>query len=386
MSTEAFDQSYEKWNVSRWVTYPKGCNLPDFVDYDWNRAFAHHGTRYLPEHRAYPGKSHLYDAITPRELVVTVHAEMGKQYHTLLAPCPHNGIHGTAVERRYYSALLQEGFVTRDIDEWIQRKNWSGALRRKLVKNRVNLASSVAEYRESASMFVVVAKRLFEAYRDIRHGRFPKFKRWSVSDIPASILYYNFGVAPLVGDLFSVVEALRLKLTAPITVRTSASVRRDLAAENVQFGGNEFQLSGDIRQRATIYYDMDPEQYASEYFDFGNPIEWAWELIPFSFVLDWVLPVGDYLESLDNLNGLSNIRGVVTTKVYERAYGRWGQASVNEEAFRSYTRTYKRDVITSVPIPLPSWNPSPSYMKLLNAGSILTTMRLNAFPMLKFLR
>jgi len=367
------------------MKYPPNC-LPDVIDYDWNGAFVHRGTRYLPSHRTYPGKEHLYDALTGREPVSTAHAEYGKQYHTVLTPCPHNGIHGTVHDRRYYSAVNHPGFITRDISQWIQRKTWAGALRRKLVKGRVNLASSVAEYRESASMFVSLAKRLFEAYRDIRHGRFPKFKRWSVSDIPASILLYNFGVAPLVGDLYSVVEALRLKLSAPITCRTSASVKRDLAGENIHWAGMQYQLSGSIRQRATIYYDMDPEQFASEYFDFGNPIEWVWELIPFSFVLDWVLPVGDYLESLDNLNGLSNIRGVVTTKVYEHANGRWDQASIVEAPFRSYMRTYQRDLIDTIPIPLPSWNPSPSYMKLLNAGSILTTMRLNAYPMLKFLR
>jgi hypothetical protein len=34
-----------------------------------------------------------------------------------------------------------------------------------------------------------------------------------------------------------------------------------------------------------------------------NPLLVAWELVPFSFVVDWFLPIGNYLESLDSLLG-----------------------------------------------------------------------------------
>lgn len=30
-----------------------------------------------------------------------------------------------------------------------------------------------------------------------------------------------------------------------------------------------------------------------------NPLEVIWELVPFSFVADWFLPIGDYLSALD---------------------------------------------------------------------------------------
>jgi hypothetical protein len=46
---------------------------------------------------------------------------------------------------------------------------------------------------------------------------------------------------------------------------------------------------------------------------FTNPINLGWELIPFSFVLDWFLPVGQYLEALSAWDGLDFKQGYKTT-------------------------------------------------------------------------
>lgn len=40
-----------------------------------------------------------------------------------------------------------------------------------------------------------------------------------------------------------------------------------------------------------------------------DPLTLAWELIPFSFVVDWFLPVGTYLSQLTALNGLTLMNG-----------------------------------------------------------------------------
>lgn len=46
-----------------------------------------------------------------------------------------------------------------------------------------------------------------------------------------------------------------------------------------------------------------------------NPLEIAWELVPFSFVVDWFLPVGAYLEQLTALSGLSLSDACTTTNI-----------------------------------------------------------------------
>jgi hypothetical protein len=46
---------------------------------------------------------------------------------------------------------------------------------------------------------------------------------------------------------------------------------------------------------------------------FTNPISLAWELLPFSFVADWFLPIGDYFEALEAWKGMTFLGGSKTT-------------------------------------------------------------------------
>jgi hypothetical protein len=47
-----------------------------------------------------------------------------------------------------------------------------------------------------------------------------------------------------------------------------------------------------------------------------NPIAVAWELVPFSFAVDWFLPVGNTLSALTAGQGLTWLGGYITKRVY----------------------------------------------------------------------
>lgn len=76
---------------------------------------------------------------------------------------------------------------------------------------------------------------------------------------------------------------------------------------------------------------------------FTNPVNLTWELLPYSFVVDWFLPIGPYLETLSAWGGLVFVDG------FQTDYGkRITSSSVNwsgslpaspdtaEEAYGSY--------------------------------------------------
>jgi hypothetical protein len=46
-----------------------------------------------------------------------------------------------------------------------------------------------------------------------------------------------------------------------------------------------------------------------------NPLEIAWELLPYSFVVDWFVPIGDWVSSLDALLGIEFVHGSRTQKI-----------------------------------------------------------------------
>jgi hypothetical protein len=58
-----------------------------------------------------------------------------------------------------------------------------------------------------------------------------------------------------------------------------------------------------------------------------NPAALAWELVPFSFVADWFVPVGDYLNCLDAALGYSFLGGSKTE--------RWMHHSKTEAGWRT---------------------------------------------------
>lgn len=55
---------------------------------------------------------------------------------------------------------------------------------------------------------------------------------------------------------------------------------------------------------------------------FTNPVNLAWELLPFSFVVDWFLPIGPYLETLSQWDGLEFLDGYQTNFLRKRSLGR----------------------------------------------------------------
>lgn len=88
-----------------------------------------------------------------------------------------------------------------------------------------------------------------------------------------------------------------------------------------------------------------------------NPALLAWELLPYSFVVDWFLPVGNYLESLNAFSGFSFVSGWVsyrTEQWYSVEYN--GKVTNGTYGFQYrkgfgeiYRARYQRDVLSSFP-------------------------------------
>lgn len=291
------------------VQYPPGC-LDSYVQSQYTVFEGHSYTNRPRESRLRPVK--LSENLTPRAQAWTAHEVRGNQFRRVYSPCPHGNIHGNVITDMYFGGLTTHSFTPFSEAEKTADTT-SLPLRKKIGKLKYNLSSSVAEYRESVKLFLKTARVVHKAYREIRQGKFSLFKKRKLKDIPASVLSYNFGIAPLTEDTFSAIEVLRFRMEQPLSRRMSAgtSVRR---SADFFYGGWNVRAKGQLQQRTTIYFDILPSMSLSGDFDFGNPVEWVWELIPFSFVVDWLIPVGEYLGTLDAMYGLGNVRGTVTTR------------------------------------------------------------------------
>lgn len=69
-------------------------------------------------------------------------------------------------------------------------------------------------------------------------------------------------------------------------------------------------------KRIKFHYRVDNEILRTlSQLSLTNPLEVAWELVPFSFVVDWMLPIGDYLSNMSALHGIEPLGYSVGDKI-----------------------------------------------------------------------
>lgn len=156
-----------------------------------------------------------------------------------------------------------------------------------------------------------------------------KRKKGTVGDAAADLwLQYRYGIRPLVRSL----EDYQAALTAGYNPEFEAQVTYVEEQKWVAFDNKGSYAGFDYRLLETGYSKRSVRYKAVVSFADslkarirGNPVAealgTAWELIPYSFVLDWIVKVGDYINQLNLPTLTSSFRYVRTTKDLTRFVG-----------------------------------------------------------------
>lgn len=156
-------------------------------------------------------------------------------------------------------------------------------------------------------------------------GRNPKFRGKGPSitkSVAENWLELQYGWKPLLQDIHGSFEALS-KLNEDESfvhrVMASATVQTD---ENYTFPVNVLPSSAGNHKsliltrsscRIVVRYRIEsPLKSFLAQTGFTNPINLVWEILPWSFVLDWFIPIGPYLETLSAWDGLTFMDGART--------------------------------------------------------------------------
>lgn len=139
-------------------------------------------------------------------------------------------------------------------------------------------------------------------------------------------LEYRYAVRPLVIDLKNALNALdKVISSGRLTARGREYVVGETSSNGVinpNANSNSVgvtytkQVKTNIKARAGCLYVIDGQVATLlDVLGLDQPIEAVWELIPFSFMLDWVFSIGDLLESWFKSSGLSVLASWVTLRV-----------------------------------------------------------------------
>ncbi len=118
-----------------------------------------------------------------------------------------------------------------------------------------------------------------------------------------------------------------------------------------------------------------PNLFLASRLGLTNPAAVAWELVPYSFVVDWFVNVGDYLNQFSEFHGVTLINPYHT--IYTRMKGKgakWYHPTPDYwrgyELFCSGNRTVRNLGFPSITLrPKPGWFLSPS--RALTAASLV---------------
>jgi len=182
----------------------------------------------------------------------------------------------------------------------------------KLKDAKVNLGVSFGERKQAAGMMLDRLGKIANAYRAFKQGRFRDAARnlglgWK--DAPRNWLEYQYGWKPMLGDIYTACREINEKdrSSPPRTqyyvraMRSDHSESKTVTASN-SVGARKIYIDEhtfDVQVR----FDFKPKENMGhlqtlDQWGVFNPLEIAWELVPFSFVVDWAVPVGQYLSAL----------------------------------------------------------------------------------------
>lgn len=176
-----------------------------------------------------------------------------------------------------------------------------------------NLWESTFEYKQTLALFHGPLKYLFRFFR--KNGE--KMRKMGPAE---AWLAYRYGVKPFVEDMNAIVNGLKL----PIGVRRETTREHGEISErsvtNALGGDNVAQVTiNKLKTDLVSVRAMSIDEHVANLrdnigFSSKGLITVPWDLIPFSFVLDWFVSLGDFLKAYAPTPGYKTIGACLTVE------------------------------------------------------------------------
>jgi hypothetical protein len=224
----------------------------------------------------------------------------GKTYQYFGDSCPPSDGYGIAYCHSNYGPKTTVNQYNRAITEALSM----------LQSNETNLSESIATIGQTLGMlngaWAQLALALLSFLRLNKSGAiFPKRgqpgyrldRNRPMPDWADLWLEFVYGHAPLMGDIERGLLLLEKQLAKPTTMSVDKTVTYTDTLQPIgRWSFSGYQIS---RVRVKIVADIKfPKLKVADQFGLLNPFSTAWELTPWSFALDWLIPIGAFIANL----------------------------------------------------------------------------------------
>lgn len=213
-----------------------------------------------------------------------------------------------------------------------------------------------------------------------------------ISNVLANgVLQVQYGIRPLLSDVIGAAELLAQKVSREVA--NKVTVKHDFVYDfkgtyNGNGGTCNIATTGKCSRHITVRYGVtygkgNEVVHTVAQLGITNPLLIAWELTPWSFVIDWFIPIGNYISSLDATLGLEFKEGYVSTKSmtvdhYDCTLTPRNMVSydIGHATKHSDSTQFTREVLTSFPTAsLPTFKNPLSWEHALNGVALLVGLK-----------
>jgi hypothetical protein len=266
-------------------------------------------------------------------------------------------------------------------------------MRSRLRNNSFNFGQTLGEMNETVRTMADLARNYVQLWKQLKNGR-PLRPDWSAhtlrvggfsKDLAKAYLTFQYGIKPIMNDLYNMAKVLREGLNSP----NFASISVD--ALDPDFPGpwdtypqqeeGYLWYSGTVQRGMTsgIHFRIDsPQAFDLWRYGITNPLSIAWELVPLSFVVDWFTGIGNFIDGLQKPVGLNFESGYETTwisnQISYNVGGTVGAPDVPIRITKDGTRTAEVRTFAMKRELLPWLVPAVPYSTIVISGSQATSL------------
>lgn len=207
-------------------------------------------------------------------------------------------------------------------------------------------------------------KRMIKAvFTGVNYIRSFSPKRWA-----SKWLEYQYGWHPLLMDIYGIIDntykaARNGGMRVDVRASEPSNINRVISPSSFGYGTEHQKYRRNARARIVMDFELhdDVLQAAGDWSSL-NPASIAWEILPYSFVVDWFYDIGGYLRNMESailyrnsfrsgfvtlgtlLDGTTEVKGTLVSGPYR----------LTVDAIGSYRETrFNRSVLHSIPFPRP---------------------------------
>jgi hypothetical protein len=266
-------------------------------------------------------------------------------------------------------------------------------------KDTSDLGTDLGELKQTVDMFSKNAMRGANFIRHMRRGNWKKaaddlglssraFRESRGKNLANMWLEYSYGWAPYASSMYGLGETIAEAVSRQSNLIEGNGKSKLSGTEEFVYGNWDVTAAWEYSVKTVLRADItNPMLHFLDSMGLTNPASVAWELVPFSFVVDWFIPVGNVLSALTSSSGLTWHGGQITERTttnvqitHKTGYITPWVDCINGGDYRESSFRFRRVALTGFPYPrfyadmTPLWTPK---------GKFRTARALNALALVR---